>query len=529
MSQDNIQPNNPGVLKKMHDECLFQCAFPSDKAMQANVKKALEQISTITNRFYQNGNTAKQQAMMASGIANTELFCSYSSTIARWLVQKFPGSVELGGSDAPVETVRNILQALLPVVEYEKSSQGEGTLPARIKFISGLRHPGAQLNWLLQLFNDSHLPELVKEELYNQLKVFVRWKLDNGNYSRTFLEWPVKTGFYQSDFIKQVNTAELVKQKLSAPVQLKPAEKTALLDTMKASLAFLYRETDPVTYGDINELELFDMGRGLQIALIGMKKERRLALETYIGFMAFKNGIPVSYGGGWMWGNRCKIGVNIYPAFRKGESAWLFCQVMRLYYQHYGMRYFSVKPYQFGKGNPEGIKSGAFWFYYKLGFRSANKSINETAAAEWNKIAADKKYRTPAKLLQQFTKAPLEIKLGNSIFPSNDAGQVSAAISKYINNQFNGNRKEAILESFKTLENNFNLSKLNYHSVYLQKVIENWSLLFSAFNNTAKWKLNDKNAFTSLIKLKQSGSERAYILTAQENKTFWKLIDDITD
>ncbi|MER3498490.1 MAG: hypothetical protein C4308_07590 [Chitinophagaceae bacterium] len=66
------------------------------------------------------------------------------------------------------------------------------------------------------------------------------------------------------------------------------------------------------------------MGRGLQIVLVGLHSSKLLSLENYIGYMAFKNGWPVGYGGGWIFGQRCKIGVNIYPAFRRGESARLF-------------------------------------------------------------------------------------------------------------------------------------------------------------------------------------------------------------
>lgn len=106
--------------------------------------------------------------------------------------------------------------------------------------------------------------------------------------------------------------------------------------------------------------------------------------------MAFKNGIPVSYGGGWILGTSCKIGVNIYPAFRKGESAWMFCQVLRLYHQNFKVSYFYVNPYQFGKGNPEGLKSGAFWFYYRLGFRPVQTDINVLSKTEWKKINTDK-------------------------------------------------------------------------------------------------------------------------------------------
>ena len=76
---------------------------------------------------------------------------------------------------------------------------------------------------------------------------------------------------------------------------------------------------------------------------------------------------------------------------------------MRLYYQVYHVRRFVVKPYQFGKRNPEGLKSGAFWFYYKLGFRPVREDIRKISGLEWNKIKSDTKYRTPISVLKRLT------------------------------------------------------------------------------------------------------------------------------
>ena len=43
-----------------------------------------------------------------------------------------------------------------------------------------------------------------------------------------------------------------------------------------------------------------------------------------------KNGVPVGYGGGWPFLAACRIGINVFPAFRGGESGWLFAQVLRV-------------------------------------------------------------------------------------------------------------------------------------------------------------------------------------------------------
>ncbi|MFO1316643.1 MAG: hypothetical protein U1F58_13655 [Burkholderiales bacterium] len=47
-------------------------------------------------------------------------------------------------------------------------------------------------------------------------------------------------------------------------------------------------------------------------------------------------------------------------------------RILRAFHTLYGSGRFVVNPYQFGAGNAEAIASGAFWFYYRLGFRPAH-------------------------------------------------------------------------------------------------------------------------------------------------------------
>src|SRR6202171_6734090 len=58
-------------------------------------------------------------------------------------------------------------------------------------------------------------------------------------------------------------------------------------------------------------------------------------------------------------------------------------------------------PYQLGHENEEAIESGAFWFYRKLGFRPGRSDLQKLAEREEQKIAADSKYRTPARTLRR--------------------------------------------------------------------------------------------------------------------------------
>ncbi len=522
LSYSGYALRNTSVIKKYHDLLIFYCAFPPNDKINKLAKAELKRIAGAAKLFYTKNQLKKQTNLMASGIANTELFCSYSRPIISWLLKKFPVSVKLGYSNASTDSVRNIFQLLLPAVEYEKSTQRELNLRSRIKSITGLHNPGDQLKWLVQIFDNSPLPESVKDELYQQLKIYALWKLDDFIYNRSFLNWPVKNTWYQKSFIKNINSKNSIKQKMGNPLPLSTLGRMKILDIMKASLAFQYRETDPVTYADEKEIKLFEMGRGLQIAIVGMKKEKRLSLESYIGFMAFKNGVPLSYGGGWIWGQRCKIGVNIYPGFRRGESAWLFCQVLRLYYNYFGVRYFVVKPYQFGKGNPEGLKSGAFWFYYKIGFSPVDEKIKKEAEREWKKIQVNKNYRTPLNVLRRFACSNIEWKIQKRIYPDFDAARISEAITGLINSDYNKNRATAISVLLNKMKNDLPLALLKNNSISLRHVMENWCLLTGLINDMAKWKLQQKREFVHLIQLKQNGKERDYIIGLQKHTRLWR-------
>ncbi len=517
------------VIKTYHDLLLFHTAFPFNPIIYQLASGELQRIAETVKKNDSSGNTAKQTSLMASGITNSALLCSYSLPLTQWLVKKFPLSTSFGGSDAAREAVKNIFQLLLPSIEFERTSQRELNLTARIKLVSGFQQPVAQLHWLLQAFYDSPLPSAVKDELFGQLKVFTRWQLADEHFSRTAIHLPVKKRWYQKGFIKKISPGSTILQTTGTPVLLSPAARTHLLDSMKASLAFYYRETDPFTYPDEDELELFDMGRGVQIAVVGMQKEKRLSLESYIGYMAFKNGIPVAYGGGWIWGRRCKIGVNIYPPFRKGESAWLFCQVMRLYYQQYGVRRFVIRPYQFGKGNPEGLRSGAFWFYYKLGFRPVEQHIHTDAENEWKKIQTIPHYRTTVEKLQLFTSSDLEWIITADSFPVYGADKISAAISDHINQNFGSVRQKAVIASLKKMNRLFPAALLYNRSLFEQEVTANWSLLTMLIDNINNWTETQKKKLVQLIRLKQIGKESEYIMQLQNHTGLWHSLNTIAN
>ena len=85
--------------------------------------------------------------------------------------------------------------------------------------------------------------------------------------------------------------------------------------------------------------------------------------------------------------------------------------MLRAFRTLYGSGRFVINAYQFGAGNAEAIASGAFWFYYRLGFRPASAQARRLAAREAQRMAADRKYRSDARTLKSLAVGDLHLDL----------------------------------------------------------------------------------------------------------------------
>lgn len=515
----------PALLKTYHDLLLYTCAFPGSRSVLEAATDELNRLTSVVEQIASGKNRAAIQAITGDGIMHTSLICSFSYGVVCWLADHFPGDVAIHDSNAESESIVAVLQQLLPAIEYEKTTQRPLGLVSRIKSVSGIASPGRQLQWLLRCFRESGLDDQQAEFLYQQLGIFVSWNTSHPLYNRSQLRIPVTKFDYPQKLLVPADPAAILREPVK-PVRLHLSEKERLTGIMRASLAFYCRETDPFTDADPAATARFEMGNGLTIVLAGMKKNKRLSLESYIGYMAFQNGIPVAYGGGWIWGQRCRIGLSIYPSFRKGASAWLFCQVMRLYHQYFRATHFIIRPYQFGKANPEGIRSGAFWFYYKLGFRPNNTMLDNLAASEWNKKQTGQQYRTPPNILKQFTGADLEWMPGKSSLPSFGADVLSAAITKMLNQSYQGSRKTALAYAESRFKQVFSAADLRVLRSLPEKMGQSLLLLFLFTWEIRDWNQAEKSKWLQAWALKVEGAERNHLLQIQKHRLFWKALHD---
>jgi len=499
----------------LHNTLMCMMAYPSSKQVLAAIQKTCE---VLLNQI--NNNKRLQQKLTGTGIYNTLIECNFSYELVKDLIALFPNQISIHSASSSLETQKAALKLIFPYTEYSLIHDGDKDLKSRLASLLNSNNQ-TDLEQLISIIQNADLPNNTKAFVYNQLGIYITWQQHSISNSITFLRGTDLPVYYHNSAIqKSVDVKGIITKKLPKPTHLSSKQKEQLITSAKLTLTYLYRETEPFTNANSNDITLFELEHGISVALFGCLPEKRYSLESYIGYLVLKNNIPISYGGGWLLGERSQFGINILESFRGGESQLIICELLRVYHQYLGAKRFVVKPYQFGLHNPEAIKTGAFWFYYKLGFRPQDAKLKELALYEEEQKKKNPRYKSSTSTLKKYLKSNIELVLADNSFPNYDSEVLSQKITKYINTHYNGDRKQALTKCFNELKKHTGINPKNYSDLQLNYAKE-VSILFCAMGND-QWLAKNKRDIIKYIETKFTKTEKEWIMHLQKFKVFWE-------
>ena len=255
-----------------------------------------------------------------------------------------------------------------------------------------------------------------------------------------------------------------------------------------------------------------------------MVPERRHPIDSYMGYMVFKNGLPVAYAGSWILFNSGRIGLNVFPHYRGGETRFIFEQVLQLHARVYNLKRFTVDPYQIGKDNHDGIHSGAFWIYYQAGFRPIEKKQQQMAETEAAKISMSKKYRSSPAVLKTLANSRLELVLQKNATRF-DATDMSRAYAGILIKKHRGNRQLSEKGAVKKLAGILKIKNYQDHNMHF--VLKSWCVLLLCKEKELVQNSSLKRTLKTLFDLKATGSEESYMATLQKAQDLRKLVEEL--
>jgi len=398
-------------LKQLHSALCFIRAFPDSPAHYRFARSELREIEQRVDALTQ----TEQAKLVDTGITGTPLHYRFSYAVATWLGRRAHGAVSIDWEDADDPPgLDGILEQILEPSEDEYFDGG---------YVSGREWleraaeetDGTDFDWLLAQMTEPRFAS-IWAQLYDAADLGLTWDLHGAKFSKSLNAFPAKDVCLQRRGMRK--PAASVRQEIMRPLEsvsrLKPSAGAKMIDVAMASLAVRHRETYHFNHACPHEVYLADVGEGVSIAIFGLQNRHRFPLECTMGYLIIANGAPVGYGGASVLFRQVNTGVNIFDEYRGSEAAFLWVQVMRVYHHVTGCTRYIANPYQLGTGNREALQSGAFWFYYRLGYRPVAPDIRKLARREFAKTKRDRRYRSDITTLRRLTSCDMHLALPGS-------------------------------------------------------------------------------------------------------------------
>ncbi|MFZ0798212.1 MAG: hypothetical protein WCA13_07530 [Terriglobales bacterium] len=526
---------DPASLIRFHEALLFLRAFPQGPAVVRATERILNSFHKKVEALRKAGADMDDfEPIEVSGIAGTQLEDTLSFDLATWLVKRMPGQVEIAWENyEPGRELGTTGPRFIPLLEDDAYVEADTPWRRWLEAAAGNKH--AIPSWLIERFKQLPLPDQQKAELYESLRVPLRWNLKNSTIARTRNWQAVRNMFYHTE---PDGTGLISRSQVSLGAELarRPPQLTKLsrkqgdevMDMIREVMLVRYRELYGTTLGDPASVVRYELradlgtheaARGVTIYLWNLPPNRRLPLRAYVAGLTLKNGVPINYIEAiglceWM-----EVGFNTFYTFRGGEAGWIYAQVLRCLCHRMGTTCVSVYPYQLGHDNEEAIESGAFWFYRKLGFRPGRADLQKLAEREEQKIAADPKYRTPPRTLKRLASGHVFYELPGSEVGAWDTfstRNIGLRVNRRMARDFGGDAIRMREHARRALEQILKVSTSLWTP--LQKAaFDNLALVLADVPGLRAWSREEREDLVQIIHAKAKPDEMLYLHLTQRH------------
>jgi hypothetical protein len=520
--------SDPSQLIRFHECLLFLRAFPHAASHIALVERLLNSFHKRVDKIRcQNPDMSLFDEFDTSGIAGTTMQDALPFEAARWLAQRIPRNVDIAWDeywdDYESERARgNTWPRFIPLLEED--GDVEANIPWR-RWLDAARGRKPALSWLLQRFSTLPLAPQQQAELYDSLRIPIRWRLEDLKLSRT-RNWSRPRRFYFHDVpLIQRNQVSL-REELARPAprleKLSLAAGESVIESIREVMVVRYRELYGTTLGDPHWVVRADLGRGVVMHFWGLPRARRLPLRAYLAGYTLKNGVPINYVEAIGLCEWIEVGFNTFYTYRQGETAWIYAQALRCICALTGATTISIYPYQIGENNDEAIDSGAFWFYRKLGFRSGRADLQKLCENEERKIAADRrysnKYRTPRRVLKRLAEAHMFFETRPSVaqgaWDAFTIRNLGLRINRRMAKQFDGDCNGVRTASLSSVAAALDISPSSLPAVKRDS-LQSWSLVLALIPSLAQWTSAEKEKLIDIIRSKSDRNEMRFLRQTQ--------------
>jgi hypothetical protein len=495
-----------GQLRRLHELLCFMDAYPDNRRIRGQVRRMLNGFSRRPDL------RRHRRALAGTGIAGTDTPYRFFWPTAQWISQHWPDALVLDRKDE--EAIGEILAALPPLLEPAQSEWLIARHATDLEPVDRLLPSGmTDADFLIGLIAAMPGDDFSREAFGDRLDMSYVLRPGHSTPERTTarFDWP-NVAFQESELL--TGYPDLRAEARRGPQRVRALRSERAVSAISlARVSMITRERDVAAFQFANRRDVFlvEDGQGLAFATMGMIPVRRATLPAIYTALTLKNGVPIGYIQVELLGQHGALSFNTFETFRGAEAARVFGRFIATAHQLFGCTDFSVEPYQLGAGNDEGIDSGAWWFYHRLGFRPRAAPARRIAAREHSRRAANPRYRSSPRTLRRLA----QWHLFYSLDPGHKAdlprtGQwlaAATAVSRRYNQRDPDARREAMFQDASARVRLAGTSRLTSHE---RAMLGRWAALIIALTSRGHWSDEDRKRLLRLVCAKAGSNELVF-------------------
>jgi len=480
---------------RLHEAACFARAYPGDA-------RVLRSAEAILRTFHRRADLMRHaEALASSGIAGTAIHYRFFWSTARWLAARFPRRLVLDWSSGEFDDRLTAAWPLL-LTPPEAEAVKRADLAPRVAIERLRSRSETDAEFLLRRLEELPGGERVREATHDALDP--AYRLEGAREpSRTSARLVGAPVVLRSS--PPVRGRPDLHRALRRPPRevrdLPPREGRAIVHLAREAMVTRSRDLDAFAQGDPRDVRIVDDGDGLSFALIGVVPERRLFLPAVYGALTLRNGVPIGYVQIDVLFRNAEMSYNTFATYRGAEAGFVFSRLLAVTRHLFGVSGFSIEPYQLGRGNQEGIESGAWWFYAHCGFRPRVAAVARLAARELARKRRNPAYRSSAAMLGRLAEAHLH-------WPARSADETSVTPIDRIGLAIapHARQKDAAARA----AHRFGVRSLAGWTSDEKLWWNRWAPLLAAIPGVERWPQHDRAATVRVVRTKASRREGDY-------------------
>ena len=502
--------HSASAVRRLHEILCFLRACPDDAELLATVTRMLE-------AFSHRGDLRRFASRLeSSGIAGTDILYRFFPAMAEWLAARWPAELRLEWAEVSTAE-RDRIEIWLEYLAHYAETPALDVLPFSLReWVRRMKGPGeTDATFLVRRYAALPATTRIRQQVFEELDLTMRLRPGTGTPSRTLaaVRRPVHFQTRPLDTSRPDLRADLGRAPL--PVRrVSPRMGERLIDLAREAMITRERDLDAFAYGNPRDVRIVDCGGGLELVAIGMIPERRLLLEAFYGLLTLRNGVPIGYVGlGALFGS-AEVAYNVFDTWRGSEAARGYSAVLTTATTLFGTDAFLVTPYQLGDDNEEGIESGAWWFYQKLGFMPRDGDTRALLRRELARLRGNPKYRSSPATLRRLAKHPMFLWRGRpreDILGVLTLEKVGLAVMDFIARRFGGDREVATEVCRVEAARRLGLRRPPGGSAAERLWWDRWAPLVMCLPGVGRWTPEQRGSLVRLITAKGGSSEIDYV------------------